>query len=104
MSNAELFKEIFGFYATEIWSMEEKDFLNWLNSSIEPNLIDKKAAANIVQNYIHEIITESGSDKNSHTNGILRNIIKEINETRVLSQKELEEKYEDIEAEKEPEL
>jgi len=32
MTNADKFKNIFGLYATELWSMPEKDFLKWLNS------------------------------------------------------------------------
>ena len=28
--NAELFKQIFGLYATEIWAMPEPEFLEWL--------------------------------------------------------------------------
>ena len=32
MNNAEKFKKHFGIYATELWCMEEKDFLKWLNS------------------------------------------------------------------------
>jgi len=32
MINADKFKSIFGLYATELWSMPEKDFLKWLNS------------------------------------------------------------------------
>ena len=32
MTNAEVFKKIFGLYATELWAMSEKDFLKWLNS------------------------------------------------------------------------
>ena len=32
MLNAEKFKETFGLYATELWSMPEEDFLKWLNS------------------------------------------------------------------------
>lgn len=30
-SNAELFKSIFGKYATEIWALSEDEFLEWLN-------------------------------------------------------------------------
>ncbi len=33
MTNAELFWQIFGRYATEVWSMSENEFLDWLNSS-----------------------------------------------------------------------
>ena len=36
MKNADLFKNTFGTYATEIWSMPEKDFLKWLNEDAEP--------------------------------------------------------------------
>ena len=32
MTNADKFKNIFGLYATELWSMPEKYFLKWLNS------------------------------------------------------------------------
>ena len=32
MNNAEKFKKHFGIYATELWCMEAKDFLKWLNS------------------------------------------------------------------------
>ena len=31
-TNAEIFKQTFGFYATEVWSMSEREFLEWLNS------------------------------------------------------------------------
>lgn len=31
-SNAEIFKQTFGIYATELWSMKEADFLEWLNT------------------------------------------------------------------------
>lgn len=34
MTNADKFKNIFGLYATELWSMPEKDFLKWLNSKV----------------------------------------------------------------------
>ena len=34
MTNADKFKNIFGLYATELWSMPEKDFLEWLNSEV----------------------------------------------------------------------
>lgn len=32
MTNADKFKQTFGQYATEIWSLPETDFLKWLNS------------------------------------------------------------------------
>lgn len=36
MKNADLFKDTFGMYATEIWSMSEKEFLIWLNENAQP--------------------------------------------------------------------
>ena len=56
MTNADKFKNIFGLYATELWSMPEKDFLKWLNSeamncSEFPNnsdLISRQAAIDTV--------------------------------------------------------
>jgi len=32
MTNADKFKSLFGLYATELWTMPEKDFLKWINS------------------------------------------------------------------------
>lgn len=32
MTNGERFKDLFGLYATEVWAMSEKDFLEWLNT------------------------------------------------------------------------
>lgn len=40
--------------------------------------VSKDAIKNYIQGYIHEIITESGIDKNEHTNRILRSIINGI--------------------------
>jgi hypothetical protein len=34
MTNADKFKHLFGIYATELWSMPEKEFLKWLNSEV----------------------------------------------------------------------
>lgn len=34
-TNAEIFKQTFGIYATELWSMKEADFLKWLNEEVE---------------------------------------------------------------------
>lgn len=31
-TNSEIFKQTFGIYATELWSMKEADFLEWLNT------------------------------------------------------------------------
>ncbi len=34
MNNAQLFKQIFGEYATAIWAMTENEFLEWLNADV----------------------------------------------------------------------
>lgn len=34
-TNADLFKQTFGIYATELWSMSESQFLEWLNSEYD---------------------------------------------------------------------
>ena len=34
MTNAERFRQIFGFYATELWSLPERQFLKWLNDEV----------------------------------------------------------------------
>jgi hypothetical protein len=44
MNNAEKFREVFGMFATEVWSMPEDAFLKWLKSdtkseSVEPRKI-----------------------------------------------------------------
>ena len=57
MTNADKFKNIFGLYATELWSMPEKDFLKWLNSeavncSEFPNnsdTISRQAAIDLIE-------------------------------------------------------
>ena len=41
MNNAEKFKQVFGLYATELWSMPESDFLAWLNRDVETTSSDK---------------------------------------------------------------
>ena len=38
MTNAEVFKKQFGLYATELWAMNEQDFLHWLNARSEPTI------------------------------------------------------------------
>ena len=35
MNNAEKFKQLFGIYATELWAMPGKDFLEWLNEKAQ---------------------------------------------------------------------
>ena len=35
MTNAELFKQTFGRYATDVWSLPEDEFLEWLNADIQ---------------------------------------------------------------------
>lgn len=42
------------------------------------DLISREAVGYYIQSYIHEIITESGIDKNEHTNSILRAILNGI--------------------------
>ena len=32
MTNSEKFQKVFGFYATEMWTKPEKEFLEWINS------------------------------------------------------------------------
>ena len=34
LSNGEIFKQVFGLYATEVWSMSEDNFLKWLNQQV----------------------------------------------------------------------
>ena len=41
-------------------------------------LIDRGDAYKVVCNYLAEIITESGVDKNEHTNRVLRSIIEDL--------------------------
>ena len=67
MTNADKFKNIFGLYATELWSMPEKDFLKWLNSeamncSEIPNnsdLISRQAAIDAARDWYEGLICGS---------------------------------------------
>lgn len=38
-TNAEIFKQTFGIYATELWSMKEAYFLEWLNAEAKKDEI-----------------------------------------------------------------
>lgn len=38
MTNAELFKQTFGRYATDVWSLPENKFLEWLNADVQPKM------------------------------------------------------------------
>ena len=44
----------------------------------ESENISREAVMYYIQSYIHEIITESGTDKNEHTNSVLRSILNGI--------------------------
>ena len=35
MNNAKRFHDVFGIYATELWAMPEKEFLEWLNAKAD---------------------------------------------------------------------
>lgn len=53
MTNAEKFEKIFNLYATEVWALPEKDFLEWLNTEIQPrqkkeDTISRQAAIDTV--------------------------------------------------------
>lgn len=41
MNNAEMFRQVFnGMYASELWAMNEKEFLIWLNSEVKEEIKD----------------------------------------------------------------
>ena len=40
MTNAAKFKQVFGFYATELWAKPEKEFLEWLNAEPDDDWIE----------------------------------------------------------------
>ena len=46
MTNGDLFENIFGIYATELWSMTENDFLNWLNAEADDMKFSIKSMTN----------------------------------------------------------
>ena len=52
MTNADKFKGIFGMYATELWAMPEKEFLEWLNDDVpdtnDGETISRQAAIDAV--------------------------------------------------------
>ena len=59
MKNADLFKNTFGMYATEIWSMPEKDFLKWLNDDAKQK----------IGHWIYRIYGEFHEEGNWHCSG-----------------------------------
>lgn len=69
MTNADKFKQIFGLYATELWSKTEGEFLVWLNSDFNQSdvldtnvgdIISRQAAIDEIKALYewHEIVTE----------------------------------------------
>lgn len=42
MNNADKFKSAFGLYATEVWAMPEKEFIDWLNKEDDGHTIEQK--------------------------------------------------------------
>ena len=40
MTNAELFEQTFGRYATEVWALPEDEFLEWLNADVHREAFD----------------------------------------------------------------
>lgn len=62
-------------------SKEDEQMANNIIALLEQNsdpAINRKEAVDYVKSFIHEIITESGVDKNFHTNEILRMIARGI--------------------------
>ena len=59
MTNAEKFGNIFGLYATELWSMPEQDFLKWLNTDVPDknvgDTISRQDAINAIVQYLGRI-------------------------------------------------
>ncbi len=56
MSNAELFKKVFGIYAEEFWAYPEEKMLDWLTSNVPDtnvgDLISRQAAIEAIKDYI----------------------------------------------------
>lgn len=52
-NNAELFKQTFGIYATELWTMTNADFMKWLNAEVQINndLISREALKRVLETY-----------------------------------------------------
>jgi Lar family restriction alleviation protein len=42
MNNADKFKSAFGLYATEVWAMPEKEFIEWLHKEDDGHTIEQK--------------------------------------------------------------
>lgn len=68
MINADLFKKIFGRYATDIWALPEKDFLEWLSSEADPceDIITKAQAKYAISNAEVHFGIESDIDFSQH--------------------------------------
>lgn len=56
MTNAEKFKKVFGYYATEMWAKPEKEFLDWINAEAleqeqdtQGDLISRQAAIDAIE-------------------------------------------------------
>lgn len=60
MTNAELFKQTFGRYATDVWSLPENEFLEWLNADVQPKIGRWIRFKNFENGYYHIKCSECG--------------------------------------------
>lgn len=81
MTNGEKVKEVFpnGIYTgSGTWmSMEYKEPTT--KNDLAVDAVSRDEVKRFIQAHIHEIITESGEDKNKHTNRVLRSMIHGVN-------------------------
>jgi hypothetical protein len=58
---------------------ENEDIFNYMAKALEQepceDAVSRQTVSYIIKSHIHEIITESGIDKNAHTNAVLRAIV-----------------------------
>ena len=60
MNNAEVFKSVFGVWATEIWALPESEFLQWLSSPhLPPDDTDCDCAIEVSPETIEMILNAS---------------------------------------------
>lgn len=71
MTNAEKFGNIFGLYATELWSMPEQDFLKWLNTDVPDTNIGDIISRQDAIEALHDEIVRRRINEDSNDDGAL---------------------------------
>ena len=66
-TNADVFREVFDLFATELWAMPEKDFLDWLNAEPKKEVVPRERYRQLLESakILSDTVDEYLKDKES---------------------------------------